>query len=163
MISLCRLFVTGMCRRWYFETWWRQSDTSAVAWQTDGWFVYSSASRCCQRGRHRDCTEDVDVRRRTAVGAALIGGRSPAPWQLETATKEATSGLTCSSFPAAILAMAPAAAAAAAVWQMKNVKVSCRRRHLSVLLLCNCKCFCSNWPHPPRVWRLRLSSCLCYC
>ena len=54
--------------------------------------------------------------RRTAAGAAYIAVPSPPPPRpLETTTtKDATSGLACSSFPAATLATGPAATAAAA-------------------------------------------------
>jgi len=100
MFSLCRLLVTGLWRRRDFETRWRQFPDR----ERDEWFDYSFASRS---GRHRGSTDDDEQ------GDAFIGARSPPLWQLETTT-EATSGLTCSSFPAATLATAPAAAAAAA-------------------------------------------------
>lgn len=56
--------------------------------------------------------------RRTAAGAAYIAVPSPPPPPPRplktTTTKDATSGLACSSFPAATLATGPAATAAAA-------------------------------------------------
>jgi len=126
--------VQTICDRQYVARLiFRDATMTAVAcWRSDKWFGYWSASRCCRHGRQRGCT-DVDRRRTvppTAPSGALVGGRSPLAlsWQLETPMTDATSGLTCSSFPAAAPAMTSPAAAAAAAWQM-NAKVSCRRRH----------------------------------